>query len=532
MKSIVRTTTIDLLRSLGLTTVFGNPGSTELGFLQDWPVDFRYVLGLNEGSVVAMADGYAQARRDAAFVNLHSAAGVGHAGASIYTAFRNQTPLVITAGQQSRSLLPLRPFLGSTDAAQLPKPYVKWSVEPARPEDVPLAIAQAYTIAMQRPCGPTFVSVPADDWHVEAAPVSLQAKSRAFGPDLVMLRDFADRLNASRNPVIVAGAAIAREGAVDAAVALAESLNAAVWAAPLWSRAGFPEDHPNFAGFLPAAPDTLHQLLRAHDIVLVLGAPAFTLHVAGELAPLRTDLSVLHITDDADSAAATVTGRSLLSSLGPALEALMPLLKPVSRPKPTGRALPEHVPVADPIPADLLMQTIAELRPPASVIVEEAPSHKVAIQNFLPVRRGDDFYSIASGSLGWGLPASVGVALANPKRRVIAVIGDGSMMYSIQALWSAAQLRLPLTIVVPNNGGYGAMRAFSQSNSGPPPGIELLGLDFIALAAGHGVQGVRVSRADALADALSDALAADHPHLVEVIVDRTVQKMYTLDRKP
>jgi benzoylformate decarboxylase len=362
--------------------------------------------------------------------------------------------------------------------------------------------------------------------------VTVQPKSRAFGPDPAMLRDFAERLNASRNPAIVAGAGIAREGAIDMAVALAESLNAAVWAAPLWSRTGFPEDHPNFAGFLPAAPGPMHHLLKAHDVILVLGAPAFMLHVSGDLNPLRADLAVLHITDDADSAAATITGRSLLSSIVPALQALTPLLKPIDRNKPIGHARSARLSASDPINAALVMQTIAELRPANSVIVEEAPSHKVAIQNFLPIRRGDDFYSIASGSLGWGLPASVGIALANPQRKVIAVIGDGSMMYSIQALWSAAQLKLPLTIVVTNNGGYGAMRAFSSPNNAPPPGIELAGLDFVALAAGHGVEGVRVASAQQLASALTDAIAADRPRLVEVIVDRAVQKMYTLDQKP
>jgi benzoylformate decarboxylase len=345
-----------------------------------------------------------------------------------------------------------------------------------------------------------------------------------------MLRDFAERLNASRNPAIVAGAGIAREGAIDLAVELAELLGAAVWAAPLWSRTGFPEDHPNFSGFLPAAPGPIHHHLKAHDAVLVLGAPAFTLHVPGDLTPIRADLSVLHITDDADSAAATVTGRSLLSSIRPALQALKPLLKQADRGKPAARKLPARVAPSTPINAAFVMQSIAQLRPSGGVIVEEAPSHKVAIQNFLPVRRDEDFYSIASGALGWGLPASVGVALANPKRRVIAVIGDGSMMYSIQALWSAAQLGLPLAIVVTNNGGYGAMRAFSQSTrNAPPPGIDLPGLDFIALAAGHGVQGVRVTAADQLAPALTEAFAADRPRLVEVIVDRAVQKLYTLD---
>src|ERR1700755_785089 len=160
----VKQATFDLLRAFGIRKVFGNPGSTELPFLSDWPADIDYVLGLQEASVVGMADGYAQAVRNAGFVSLHSAAGVGHALGNIFTAYRNQTPLVIIAGQQARSILPLPPFLFSDRASEFPRPYVKFSVEPARPEDVPAAIARAYYVAMQPPCGPTFVSIPIHDW--------------------------------------------------------------------------------------------------------------------------------------------------------------------------------------------------------------------------------------------------------------------------------------------------------------------------------------------------------------------------------
>src|SRR5574339_228288 len=158
----VREATVCLLRELGMTTIFGNPGSTELPLFRDFPDTFRYVLGLQESVVVGMADGYAQSTRNAALVNLHSAAGVGHAMGNIFTAFKNQTPLIVTAGQQPRSILPFDPFLFAAQATELPKPYVKWACEPARAEDVPLALARAYHLAMQPPCGPVFVSIPAD----------------------------------------------------------------------------------------------------------------------------------------------------------------------------------------------------------------------------------------------------------------------------------------------------------------------------------------------------------------------------------
>ena len=168
----VRAAVLDLLRAFGMTSIFGNPGSTELPLFRSFPKDFRYVLGLQEAVVVGMADGYAQATHNAAFVNLHSAAGVGHAMGNIFTAYRNRTPLVITAGQQARSILPYDPFLFSAQATELAKPYVKWSCEPARAEDVPLAIARAYYIAMQPPRGPVLVSIPADDWAKPCEPVA------------------------------------------------------------------------------------------------------------------------------------------------------------------------------------------------------------------------------------------------------------------------------------------------------------------------------------------------------------------------
>src|SRR3954469_22000513 len=193
----VKQATLDLLRSFGIKTVFGNPGSTELPFLSDWPDDIDYVLALQEASAVGMADGYAQATRNAGFVNLHSAAGVGNALGNIYTAHRNQTPLVITAGQQARSILPLQAFLYAERASEFPRPYVKYSIEPARAEDVPAAIARAYYTAMQQPCWPTFVSIPIDDWNYPTHPVSARTVTRELGPDASAIRQLAAALSES-----------------------------------------------------------------------------------------------------------------------------------------------------------------------------------------------------------------------------------------------------------------------------------------------------------------------------------------------
>ena len=254
----VREAALELFRAFGMRTVFGNPGSTELPMFRDFPDDFRYVLGLQESVVVAMADGYAAASRNAALVNLHSAVGVGHALGSIFTAYKNQSPLVITAGQQARSILPFEPFLYSEQAANLPKPYVKWSCEPARAEDVPAALARAYYVAMQAPRGPTLVSIPVDDWDRLCLPVRPRDVSRVVRGDPALLKQAAEILGHARRPVIVVGAGVARDEAYSQVLELAERHQARVWASPLSARNSFPEDHRLFAGFLPADAETAH----------------------------------------------------------------------------------------------------------------------------------------------------------------------------------------------------------------------------------------------------------------------------------
>src|SRR6266702_8365152 len=250
----VKDATFGLLRAFGIKKVFGNPGSTELPFLSDWPGDIDYVLGLQEASVVGMADGYAQATRNAGFVNLHSAAGVGNALGNIFNAYRNQTPLVITAGQQARSIMPLQPFLFAERATEFPQPYVKYSIEPARAEDVPAAIARAYYVAMQPPCGPTFVSVPIDDWTHPTQPVEARRVSRELGPDPSAMQALVAALTESRHPALVVGPGVDRSQAVDLMVKVAERTKAAVWVSPFSARCSFPERHPQFAGFLHASP--------------------------------------------------------------------------------------------------------------------------------------------------------------------------------------------------------------------------------------------------------------------------------------
>jgi benzoylformate decarboxylase len=526
----VRDATFELLRSLGMTTVFGNPGSTEIPFFKDWPEDLRYVMALQEASVVAMADGFAQASRNAAFVNLHSAAGLGHALGNIFTAYTNHTPLVITAGQQTRALLLGEPYLFARDATEFPRPYVKWSYQPALASDIPAAIARAYYIAMQKPCGPTFVSIPADDWEQPAQPVEKREVFYDFAPDPAALAKVAQALNDSRQPALVVGPDVDRDrGGWDLVVKLAERLGARVWVSPLSSRACFPEDHPLFAGFLPPVRQQLSQKLAAHDVVLVLGAPVFTYHVysEGPVVPPQTKLFL--ITDNPDEAAYAQVGSSLQGTLRLALAGLLDLLKDSipARNWPQRAWRPEAPSPDKPMSGEFVMHTISQVMPPEAIIVEEAPSHRGVMHDYLPIRQSGGFYTGASGGLGYGLPAAIGVALAEPTRRVICIVGDGSSMYSIQALWTAVQQRLPITFVVLNNQGYAALKSFNRMLS-VKKGVsyELPGIDFVALARSLGCQARPVEDAGELAATLEDALKAPEPVLLEVQVSRDIASLY------
>lgn len=521
----VRQAVLDLLRGFGIHKIFGNPGSTELPLFLDFPSDFRYVLGLQEAVVVGMADGYAQATRNASFVNLHSAAGVGHAMGNIFTAFKNRTPMIITAGQQARSILPFEPFLHSAQAAELPKPYVKWSVEPARAEDVPLAIARAYYIAMLPPRGPVLVSIPADDWTVLTEPVLPRAVSTGLRAQPDLLAMVGDALDAAQRPAFVIGAAVDRDGAWHEAVALAERHQARVYVAPMSGRCGFPEDHPLFAGFLPAMRERIVQRLAGHDFILAVGAAAFTYHVEGFGPHLPEGATLCQLTEDPQTAAWAPTGSAVVGSIRLSLQDLLARPAPRARPAPERKlAVPRAVPPAagERLSVAYLLQTLADLRGRDSIVVEEAPSARAVMHQHLPMLEPETFYTMCSGGLGHSMPAAVGVAMAQPGKRVIALIGDGSAMYSIQALWSAAQLQLPITFVIVKNRRYAALQEFAPTfgfaQGAQLEGCDLPDLDFVALAAGHGVRGVCVTGADELQAELALALRSTTPVLLEVEV--------------
>lgn len=515
----VRHAVMELLEQLGLTTIFGNPGSTELPMFRDFPESFRYILGLQESVVLAMADGFAQASSGAALVNLHSSAGVGHAMGNLFTAFRNGTPLVITAGQQARSMLPFAPFLHAERATELPRPFVKWAIEPARAQDVPQAIAQAYQTAMQAPRGPTFVSIPIDDWEQPARPVAVTRISAKAAPDPEALAQAAATIASASRAAIVAGTGVACNGAREGLLTLAERIDADVWIAPMAARNPFPEDHRLFRGFLPASREAIVQRLDGADCVLVLGAPVFTYHIEGSGPFVPQGAALIQIGDDPAQAARVPEGMAIVADLAHALGALASLVPARSQGATAGRDEPA-APSADMLTDALLMSRLAALRPAGIAVVEEAPSTRGPMHDHLPMLAGDEFHTCASGGLGHALPAAVGVALARPDRPVLCLLGDGSAMYAIQGIWSAAHYTADVRFVIVNNGGYAALDQFGALFGLEAVGSKMPGIDFVALAKAQGVPGECVSDPADLDRALTALFAGAGPRLLEVIVTR------------
>lgn len=525
--SPVRDVTRDLLRDLGLTTVFGNPGSTELGFLSAWPDDFHYVLALQELCAVAMADGYAQFTGNAALVNLHSIGGVGHAMGAIATAYHNHSPMVILAGQQSRALLTGEPFLGGIDPTTLVKPYVRWAVQPARAADVPAAIQRAYLVATTPPYGPTLVSVPADDWDQQSGPVSVRPRMGGIAPDPERLAVAVDALRASARPALVLGGAVDADDGAASAVELAEALGARVYAAPMTGRCSFPEDHRLFGGFLNAARRNLATALAGHDLVVVIGAPAFVQHVVTD--DPGPELPALYlISADANELSWAPEGVGIHATPRLALRGLLAGFGGgVSRAEPGGPVAVARPAATAPISADYALSVISEVLPADAVVVEEIPSHRPALHRHLPIRRPGGFFTGQSGVLGFALPAAIGVALARPDRPVLALLGDGSSLYSIQGLWTAVQQRVNVTYVIFDNGQYGAVRALAHAAGyAKVPGTELGGTDFRGLARAWNCPAENVTDPADLAPALRTALSTPGPALVHIALSADHQALY------
>jgi benzoylformate decarboxylase len=511
-----------------MTTIFGNPGSTELPMLANFPDDFRYILGLQELVVVGMADGFAQASGRPTHVNLHTAPGVGNAVGGIFNAQANKAPLVITAGQQVRAQIGIEANLTNRDPTIGPQPYVKWAHEPARAQDVPYAIGRAIHHATLPPRGPAFVSIPMDDWTAEAdadgaANAVRRSVSGRTAPDPGALARLATRLQAAERPMLVAGPDIDASGGWDAAVALVEKQRLPVWATPATggSRLGFPESHPAFMGVLPPAIGAVSETVKAYDLVLVVGSSVFPYYpyVPGPLLPEGTTL--VAVTSDPAEAARAPMGDAVLGDVRLALEGLVEIVGVAEeRSAPDARPSAGEPVGADPMSGSEAMAALADAWPADGIVVLESPSSTVALRNRLRLSKPGSYYFCASGGLGFGISAAVGVQLAERSRPVICVLGEGSAQYGITALWTAVAYKLPVTFLVLRNDEYMILKWFSMLEQvSEAPGLDLPGLDTAAVARGYGVPARDAEGREELVEALREAIAVDDgPRLVQARV--------------
>jgi benzoylformate decarboxylase len=533
---LVRDAAFDVFRRRGLTTLFANPGSTEISFLAGMPDDVQFVLALHEGSVLALATGWAIGRGVPGLAVLHTTAGLGNAVGGIATARVNRTPVVVLVGQQDRRHLAFEPFLTGR-LAGLAGDYPVRVEQPARAQDVPDALERAFHAA-ETARGPALVVVPMDDWE-EAAdddrePAAVSGpvvRAAAVTPEAVAA--LADFLAAARLPALVVGAGADDVMTWEALVDLAERLASPVFQESFGARAGFPQDHPLFAGMLPADRAGLRQTLAPYDGVLVVGAPAFRQmpYVPGPLVEPGTHVAVL--TDVAEEAHRSAAELAVIAPLPAACRALADAVpRRDAAPAPFRRPGDAFTPPApgEPLHARHVLAALAERLPRNAVVIEEAPADRPAINELLPAREPLGYLAAAMGGLGFALPGAVGLRMAQPRRPVVAVVGDGAAIYNVSALWTAAHYRVGALFVVLSNGGYAVMDILAERHgtSGPWPGFPEV--EIAAIARGFGCPAQRISTHEELAAALDEVVPTlelrDEPLVLDVEVTPTVAFEY------
>ena len=530
MKSVetVRDATFTVMRQLGMTTIFGNPGSTEIPFLTDLPGDIRYVLGLHEGSVVGMASGFAIARGEPVFVNLHTAPGLGNAVNAIANARDCRAPLVVVVGQQDRRQVASEPFLTGRQLERVAGEYPVWANLPIRAQDVPGAIARAFHEA-DAAGGPALVVVPMGDWEEPADELAAGAPTRVLRARSVSREEvvaLAQLIEAADSPAIVVGAgADSREG-WDALVALAERLRCPVWQEPFGGRAGFPQDHPLFAGHLHWKRRLLHDALAAHDLVLAVGTYAFRTYLFDEPVALTgPGTRVAVITADPAEAHRSRCELALVAPVAPVCRALFDLVSgrngavPAAMRRPPA---PEPPAPGEPLQPSHVLAALAERLPADVVLVEETPSSRPELHRRIPARAPLGFVGAANGGLGFGLSGAIGLRLGLTDRPVVAVVGDGSSMYAIQSLWSAAHYGVGVLMIVMANGRYAVMDGLAQERGGAGAWPAFDALDIAGIARCLGCPSIRIEAHEELVSVLDEALPtlADRrqPLLLEVVV--------------
>ncbi|MGW1026022.1 thiamine pyrophosphate-binding protein [Streptomyces sp. NPDC002577] len=525
-----------ILRSEGVERVFGNPGTTELPLLGALVEDgLDYVLGVHEGAVVSMADGYTRATGRPAFVSLHIAAGLANGLIGLLNARRSRTPLVVMAGQQDRRHLQQDPML-SGDLVAIAAPAVKATTDVQHARDLPLALRRAFALAVRPPAGPVFLSVPMD-LLMEDTEVALPARTvpPLAGPATGLDRAAA-LLAAADRPVIVAGDGVARESALDALIRTAEACGATVHHQPMADALDFPTTHPLYAGMLPPRHDAIRAALTPYDTVLIAGAHAFTPHHYAPGPPLPDGITVVQLDSDPNEIGRNFPADAgLVGGLAPSLDRLAELLRRqipahVAKDR-TQEAGERHAAERERVAAEALSaysdaplapwaaaHAVADGLPAGAVVVEEAITVGLLLRRLVRLERPGSYTHTVGGGLGWGVGAAVGRALAEPGRPVVAVLGDGCAMFGLQGLWSAARHEVPVLFVVMSNGAYRTLQDTYAALGlpGACPGTELGHLDFTRAARFFGIDAVRATSAAHLRAVVAEADRLKRPMLVDV----------------
>ncbi len=546
-----RSAFLALLKDEGITHLFGNPGTTELPImhaLKDHP-DLTYVMAMQESLVVAIADGFSRASGRLVACNVHVAPGLGNAMGSLYNAQFTGTPMILTAGQQEQGHGLMEPLLYGP-LVRMAEPLVKWAVEVTRLEDLPRIVRRAAKVATTPPTGPVFISLPGDILNSEAG-VELGRSTRVdtrVRPSDEALQALTQRILKAQRPVIIAGDEIVKSDALNEAAALAAALGCPAYQQSVPYGAHFLSESPSFMGALSRLQKQVREVLAPYDLMIVLGADPLRMSVHSEIDPLPEGLPIVQVGlvewDLAKNYGAEI---ALKADVKETLKALVPVLKAAgggaleARAKQAlaelasknwtarRKALVEQIAKSrdkSPIDPDYLVLSVVEAIPDNAILVDEgltSSRHMVALR---PHRDRYGYHALAAGGIGWGLPASVGVSLANPERPVVCYSGDGSAMYSIQALWTAAHHKLPLSVVIINNGGYRIIKQRLLSFHGDDNyiGMDFIDppVDFAGIARSLGLEAIRITNPAELKPTLSSAFNRPGTKLIEVVVDGSV----------
>lgn len=545
---------LEILRQEGVTCIFGNPGTTELPLMDALVREpsLRYILALHESVAVGMADGFAAASGGLAVVNVHIAPGLANSLGMLYNAQRAGAPILVTAGQHDQSFTATEPVVWA-DLPPIAQPFVKWAGEVRRPQDLPRLARRAAKTALAHPGGPVFLSLPVDVLS-SVGDFDLQGPTRV-APRIVGDRAAVDEaarlLAAAERPLIVAGDLVARSDALAELVELAELVGCPVMNDCMASSCSFPFTHPQYAGSMTRLSPEIRALLGRHDLLFAVGADLFTLSLPDPVDPMPPGLTVVHLDLDPwelgknyrDSVAIHGDPKATLPELA---EAFRRRTSTQGRPDAARRseetrdayrrtvqqlsARANREASSAPMSALSLVHALAQCAPPTAVIVEETLSSVAGIRQFFPCADSRALFGMKGGGIGWGIPAALGVRLALPHRPVIALVGDGSAMYTIQALWTAARESLAVVFVIFDNASYRILKQRVIALDGMSARHrEFVGMDLdhpridaVGLARGFGVQGEQISRAAEVSAALQRGLASGGPYLIDALIDPAV----------